>query len=220
VTVGDICPKGYKLPHEPRNTGQKGGGVGLLHKKILNINLQKMCPFYSFEYMESFLKTKTKCIRIIVLYRPPPSESNSFTNAIFLEEFAKFLEQQIVATGDLLIVGGFNFHVDNEHNYYAKRFLDLIDSFCLTQHVKDPTHVDGHTLDLVLTRTTDDIIQDLYVTVPTISDHSAIHFKLKIPKPESICKEIVYRKVKSIDREKFHEDITNSALVTSPSSSL
>jgi exonuclease III len=117
ITVGDICPNGFKLPHQPPTTGQKGGGVGLLHRKSLNMKPQKLSTFYSFEYQECFLKAQTRCVRIIVLYRPPPSDSNSMSNAIFLEEFAKFLEQIVTTTGDLLVVGDFNFPVENKHNY-------------------------------------------------------------------------------------------------------
>ena len=32
-TIEDLCPEGYRLPHEPRLT--RGGGTGLLHKKSL-----------------------------------------------------------------------------------------------------------------------------------------------------------------------------------------
>ena len=33
VAVKALCPKGYVMPHKPRTTGHRGGGVGLMHKR-------------------------------------------------------------------------------------------------------------------------------------------------------------------------------------------
>ena len=49
----------------------------------------------------------------------------------------------------ILIVGDFNFHVDDLTDRAAARFVDLITSFNFKQHVIVPTHRDGHTLDLM-----------------------------------------------------------------------
>ena len=44
--------------------------------------------------------------------------------------------------------------------------------------------MDGHTLDLVITRSDDDVVSDLSIDSPfIISDHAAIHFHLKFKKP-------------------------------------
>ena len=52
----------------------------------------------------------------------------------------------------LYITGDFNFHVDNPDKSYAKELLSLLDTFGLTQHVQEPNHSCGHTLDLVVSR--------------------------------------------------------------------
>ena len=49
----------------------------------------------------------------------------------------------------LLITGDINIHVDDPD---AIKFLDLLDSLGLVQHVKTPTHRCGHTLDLMIAR--------------------------------------------------------------------
>ncbi len=94
--IGDLKPEGYKLPHEPRIKG-RGGGVGVLHRSNVNILPQTSVEFKSFEYMETILKTSTKCVRVIVIYRPPPSQENGLTCRMFLEEFSTFLEQQTIS---------------------------------------------------------------------------------------------------------------------------
>ena len=52
----------------------------------------------------------------------------------------------------LLITGDINIHVDVPDDPDAIKFLDLLDSLGLAQHVKTPTHRCGHTLDLMITR--------------------------------------------------------------------
>lgn len=58
----------------------------------------------------------------------------------------------------LLISRDFNIHVDVPTDADGVRFRDLLDSVGLLQHVKQPTHFHGHTLDLLTTRQSDDII--------------------------------------------------------------
>ena len=36
--------------------------------------------------------------------------------------------------------------------------MDLLETFSLTQHVFGPTHLSGHTLDLIITRSSDDVV--------------------------------------------------------------
>ena len=64
-----------------------------------------------------------------------------------------------VASGHLLLTGDFNFRVDDRTDSLASRFLDLLDSYNLIQPVSNPTHKDKHTLDLMITRAWEDIIE-------------------------------------------------------------
>ena len=40
----------------------------------------------------------------------------------------------------------------------TKEFMDLLETFSLSKHVSGPTHLSGHTLDLIITRSSDDIV--------------------------------------------------------------
>ena len=44
------------------------------------------------------------------------------------------------------------FHMDVPSDPDGRTFLDLLTSMGLKQHVSVPTHISGHTLDLVITR--------------------------------------------------------------------
>ena len=82
------------------------------------------------------------------------------------------------ASGHLLLTEDFSFHVDDRTDRLAIRFLDLLDSHNLIQHVSGPTHKDNHTLDLRITRTCDGIIESWSILNPYLSDNSAIHSRL------------------------------------------
>lgn len=212
--VKGACPKTYKMPHIPRQTGKNGGGVGLLHKRVLSIKPLNTVHFDSFEYTELLLKHNSNTIRIIVVYRPPPSDENMLTERQFLDEFEKFLERQIVLPGEILLVGDFNFHVDDILDYYANQFSALIKNFGLIQHIHKPTHNKGHTLDLVITKQDSMLVGDISVTLPWVSDHSIIHFKLRVRKPSYERKTISFRQWKSVDRDSLEQDIVNANLLS------
>ena len=110
--IRDLCPTGYSFHHVPRSGPVRGGGVGLLFRSCFNIKLQPHRKFISFEYIDLLLNSVDKSIRIVIVYSPPPSNTNGFTPAMFLDEFFTFLEQYVTIPGSLLIVGDFNFHVD------------------------------------------------------------------------------------------------------------
>ena len=125
------------------------------------------------------------------------------------------MEELSIASGELLMFGDFNLHVDDVCDQYTNTFLDLISSLGLKQHVLGVTHDLGHTLDLVVTRSTEDIVSNFEINDPALSDHNAVHFKFSINKPPFIRKEIVYHRWKSVDSTEFSADICQSSLHTS-----
>ena len=75
--------------------------------------------------------------------------------AHFVDEFTAYLESTVLIKKPVIIMGDFNLHVDDPSDTEAKKFCDMLDSLGLEQHVKHPTHIQGHTLDLVITRCCD-----------------------------------------------------------------
>ena len=97
------------------------------------------------------LRTPATVLRIGALYRPPPSTENGLTATMFFNEFPILLERLAVASGHLLLTGNFNFHVDDRTDSLDSRFLDLLDSHNLIQHISGPSHQGNYTLDLMIT---------------------------------------------------------------------
>ena len=61
-------------------------------------------------------------------------------------------------------------------------FLEMLDSNNLIQHVKSPTHLNDHILDLIITRSEEDLVSETEVS-SLISDHLSIHCSLALQKP-------------------------------------
>ena len=72
--------------HIPRDDAN-GGDVGFLEKKSIQIRKQSQTNFRSFEYLDLLLKYPRGCIRVVTVYRPPPSKENGLMENDFLMNF-------------------------------------------------------------------------------------------------------------------------------------
>ena len=104
------------------------------------------------------------------------------------------------------------FHVDNTEDKDAAAFNSLLSSYGLKQHLEVPTHSRGHTLDLLITRTTESFIQSVDVRDMLMSDHFWVHCMVDCTKPGVIQKQVKYRNIKKIDTKSFNDDIAKSSL--------
>lgn len=217
--IGQLELPGYKLYHKPRL--QRGGGVGALINTSFKVKLQESPNFPSFEAMRLSVQVKSICFHLIVIYRVPPSKKNGLSTSDFIDHFSEYLDTIATLKGKLIIAGDFNIHWDKPNNsYHERKELDLLlDTYSLKQHVSGPTHVKGHTIDLIITRTDDDCVISTTVD-ELISDHHAIHCVLKCAKLPHTTKTIRYRKLKNIDTEKLKKAVAESSVCVTPSKSL
>lgn len=218
VVLGNLVPAGYKILHEPRGK-RRGGGVAIVFKECLNLQRQDAAQFSSFDHIEVLIKTGNDCIRAVTIYRPPPTGKGGKPTNIFLDEFNEYIDSISTTSGKLIIGGDFNFHVDDENNHDANKFKALVYSLDMTQYVTQVTHKHGHTLDLVLTRSSDsDLVNDLDVDAPdVISDHAAVYFHMPFRKPAPVRKVVTVRNLRDIDAVAFQNDIQQSDLIVNPS---
>ena len=115
-----------------------------------------------------------------------------------------------------MIIGDFNFHLETTCSN-SKTFHSFIDSFDLTQKVNFPTHIHGHTLDQVLTKSNNDYISNVHTT-DAFSDHFSISFTLNLSTPTTQTKATVtFRKYHKIDKDKLKTDLLASELLNNPS---
>ena len=194
----------YRTPRE----NSRGGGVGILVKKSLLVERLCSTNLSSFENLVALAKYPIGSIRFVVIYRPTSSQIKAF-----LEGFANLLEQLVPISGNLLIVGDFNFHLDDSNNTDATKLHNLLKSFNLKQHVATPTHSRGHILDLIITRSEDDLVDGIVVRDPTLSDRFAVHCTLKLSKPRAEQHNIRYRKLRFVDMSALCKDLRDSIVL-------
>uniref|UniRef100_A0A673IYN1 Reverse transcriptase domain-containing protein n=1 Tax=Sinocyclocheilus rhinocerous TaxID=307959 RepID=A0A673IYN1_9TELE len=76
------------------------------------------------------------------------------------------------------IAGDFNIHIDNAENKTTKEIITVLNTFDLIQHVHEPTHNRGHTLDLIISRGLN--ISSIVIKDVALSDHFCIFFNILI----------------------------------------
>ena len=139
--------------------------------------------------------------------------------SVFFAEFAAYVEI-VLLSKELLIPGNYNIHIDVAGDSDANTLSDFFESVGLRQHVEKHTHVQGHTLDLVISRRSDNIIEDSPRVDRFLSDHGTALFSLKSIKPSLLEKTISYRKLKSIDLNSFQSDLAATDLCRYPPEAL
>ncbi len=83
----------------------------------------------------------------------------------------------------------------------------MLYSLRLDQHVESPTHKSGHTLDLVISKASEDTVLSVNVVDHQLSDHSSVFCRLSYQKPGTIRKQITYRKIKDVSETDLASDI-------------
>ncbi len=178
--------------------------------------------YIQFECLKCSISLAKLNIDVIVFYRPPPSQQNKFTASEFIDEWTDFLSHHTMSKSELVITGDANFHLElsNEHN--TERFMQSLESHGLQQHIHEPTHHHGHTLDVLISRDTSNIVTDVEVhdinlcsdDGTIIQDHYAIRCTIHTPAPKSDRCMVTYRKYKHIDIDAFRQDIMSSPTLT------
>lgn len=200
----DCTPQGYKTFHVPRPIG-RGGGLAFIYRQELLFSPHGLSSptFTSMEVSLARLTlSSSRTCGIILIYRPPHGSVTTF-----ITEFADLLSLYC-EDEDILVIGDFNIRIDVT-SQDTSLFLSTLAEFDLVQHVSSSTHVRGHTLDLVLTRSSSSIINSISLG-EGVADHNAVHIILQMTKPEWKRKHMNVRHYKKMDLEAFREELSES----------
>ena len=129
---------------------------------------------------------------------------------MFFDQFSDFLEHSDSLPGKTLLMGDFNFHFENVGNNNSRTLHDIIDMFNLPQSVSEPTHNQGHLLDLVFSKQSDNILISTKLHNGLTSDHTAILCKLDVSVPVQKPETFSYRCLKKIDTGAFKQDLSHA----------
>ncbi|PIK53461.1 hypothetical protein BSL78_09647 [Apostichopus japonicus] len=226
--ISEFVPASYSIKHVPPPEGRRGGGLALLYKSALDVRLLSSSTGVHYKLVKCEHSIENQRVRLAVVYRPPPSQQHGLTTSAFLDEWSTFLTDYAIDRREVLVVGDFNFNLDVDTDSHAQCFLDALKACGFQQHVREPTHIHGHTLAVVISRDTNDVVSDATFTDPVLCDqlgkasrdHFDVSFTTNLPKPVPIRKLVSYRKFSKIDMEAFRQDITNSPLLGSTSGSM
>ena len=148
--VRAALPKSHSIAHVPRTTttGAPGGGVALIYSLAISNIKHGMAAFQasSFELMGASFSCHRQIINIYIVYRP----CHPGTDRAFMEEFGSFLDGLLLVGGNSVICGDFNYWVDDPSSKpFSAEFVELLDLSNFENFVCFPTHLSGHTLELI-----------------------------------------------------------------------
>lgn len=217
VAFSALSPAGYMFKNIPR-AGRTGGGTGIMLRDNFKICPVQALERHSFETSEWDVSAKGLTSKFVVVYRPPYSEAHPVSTSVFLDEFSVFLESVVLCTEVLVIAGDFNLHVNDLDDADARRFSELLETFGLVQHVNFPTHISGNSLDLIITRSSNDIMVISPRPSLFLSDHCFVLCTFAVPSVTVEKKQVSFRRWKKVDLNALEKDFT--ALNDLPASDL
>ena len=193
------------------NRASRGGGIMAIFKENINIKQISNTKYFfkSFEMLRTTITfpVENKTYQLFCIYRPPASQKNKIKKTDFLPEFESFLQDIYTKTENCIILGDLNVHVDDTSDSEAKAFLETLKALNLTQHVTEPTHIGGHTLDLVISKENDRNISCVSVGDCPFGDHSYVSTELQFSNLGPVRKILKYRNTKHFDVERFDQEV-------------
>ena len=201
-------PRSFSISHIPRMSGAGvGGGVAVIHSNVLDAKHEiSNSQFSSFEFMEIRFACHGEAIHIYVIYRP----GHPGMDRVFMEEFGSFFDSLLEVSGKILICGDFDYWVDDPSGKpYSREFLELVEINNFNNHVTFPTHLLGHTLDLVLSPTGTNFVKEVEALPidSAVSDHALLTFTLEVARLRATKKSITFRSYKTVNQDLISSEI-------------
>lgn len=206
-------PKNYKFFHAPRSSDLNitGGGVGIIYRDIFSSTKirEQFHTTDSFETLAYSFYLQNFVLNFAVVYR----HGHIGTDALFIEDFNVFLSSFQDLGNNFFICGDFNFWLDFPAGKpFTADFINTLNVHDSINAVNKPTHIHGHTLDLIIHNKDNKLISDISV-LPIdrrFTDHALILFKYNQPiKIKAIRKSIVFRNYKNCNFGSLHDDAKN-----------
>ena len=183
---------------------RRGGGIAIIFRSEIQVTEVISGSKLTFEFAEYSITVQNSHLKLLIIYRPDQQNTETFLN-----EFTRYLELIVLCSEQLIITGDFNFHVNVPEDINSSKFLDVLESMALEQHVNTPSHMYGRTLDLIITREHDTLIQNPPTSDYFLSDHCTVLCELYVPKPSTTRKQISYVQA-------LNNDLQQSVLCNDP----
>ena len=116
-------------------------------------------------------------ITILVIYHPPGN-----TPTRLLDEVSELVQYYLTNHSNLVILGDFNIPIQDLNNPDSLAFKDTMEALGLVQHITQPTHQLGNTLDHIYTESLDPLGVSFAFISTYISDHRLIGIEINTKK--------------------------------------
>ena len=118
---------------------KRGGGLGLVSWKSLQVNLVDSRECSTFQVAKWKVGMEKLMLTVIGVYKPL-----KMPNSIFLEEFTEWIGLCIASDHNIIVAGDFSLHVNNVlSDDDAGNFVDMMIALGLDQKVNFLTHKSG-----------------------------------------------------------------------------
>ena len=217
LSLHRAVPPGYNVVDAARPNSSDGlglssipgGGVAIIYRSDLKCHKVNTLPSVkSFEYVCCRLTTsKRNDITVLSIYRPG---SHAVTSEFFTE-LCILLEALATFRCPVIILGDINIHLQRPDDVHSVELTELLESFDMSQYVKETTHKSGGLLDVIIGRN-NDIISEVKIHQVGISDHHLITFKAAVEITPVECSPYVGRKWHQFSLDAFRRDLAESKL--------
>ena len=175
-------------------------------------------PVYkTFELLAAYPHGAGLDLLVVVIYHP----SSIAISSPFFDEFDDALERTATFSSAIAIVGDINIHLDVVNDPNTITFMRSLDDYDLVQHDVGPTHRDGHTRDVLMTRS-NARTPALVVEEPKLfgSDHSFISATLDLQHDDDkpVATTVERRRWRDLNQDSFTDDLLRSKLIVDPPS--
>ena len=212
VATSSLATDKYRIQTINRQ-GKQGGGVALLHKNRYQVTRDHNAPQLDLlEYGIWSTRVRNKILTIAGLYHPPLGNTRN-TPARFLDQVSELVQYLFTNHKNLVLLGDFNVHVNRLDNQDTQAYIDTMEALGLVQHINQPTHQLGNTLDLIYTESLEPIPVSHAFTSNFISDHCLVGIELEMRKQQVRIESSKTRNYKNFSTSSFETSFNNSTIL-------
>ena len=171
--------------------------------------------FHSFPAIWS-IKVPGSNVTLVAQYHPPYSSKAPFTNSMFIDDITNWLPDRLIKYNNVVLIGDVNIHLnDHTSDEDAGIFSDTLEAMGFMIHMAGPAHCSGNTIDLIANQSGSTLGVASCNCGPYLSDHCVLNCTTSVVHEEAIRKSITYRKMGSINIDKFITDCDLSNITLS-----
>ena len=209
ISISELRSQGFvvfekarpRLPGSVNTLLTNHGGVAVAFNSMFRGMLLQLTSTASFEHLCVRISSSSKSVIGLVVYR-------TVVSPLFHKEFENTLGFLATYNEEVLILGDFNFHLEQPDNTDAQTFLNILRSHGFDSSTNQPTHNQGGWLDVIASR------KSVHIDCidSGISDHKLLLFSYEMLKPPSTYRQLQIRCRNILDTEKFISELKLSPL--------